>query len=784
MNEINAWGAYESGTTQTARRLDGGALRQRRPNTERRPARQPVAATALPHQLKTSGSLEDLQKTRAGSYENLENAQQQTSSSEYKVKSTHALFFGTDDVTSLKEKTGDEDVPEGPATKEPTFADAKHAKEWREMRDLARSVFHVYFTNNDCDDDEIAKMKQTRSSKKPSFLNKINGTMPWLLGLMHGSSAPNIVKAPILFMEASFRGIAQVFFQNNPLSGLLILVAMFVQSSRVAVHGIIAIVCGNLSGLFMGFDKSFLSCGLFGYNSFLVGLAIATFDSAEMHMGYNWSAAIGVIITSYFSSVLFVMLGKMLAPYKTPPFTLPFNISTLAFLLVMKQITRNEVNEEPLVSVAANPLTAKAFFVGSIRGVGQVFLANNIISGVLVLVGIMLCSRISAVAAFVGSLVGTAVAALVGEDAAAIENGLYGFNSSLTLTAMVMFYVPSLGSVSFGIVASVVTVFVQLALAETLRVYGLPFMTLPFCLAALVFIVIQGTTSNVISVPLSSMTTPEDHLKRVKRLSAGFDLLFGAIRSSSYKGDLRKSWKSVVGYKKGGTKRMTSVLEEYDEEVHGVEESGGFFNCCKQLFGSSSRESRIKNIQQSFRMSVAMKNRAPRDEKISYSRMFTYIDKNDDHEITKSQFEEFLRSFGLDDEVGLDFALEAFLLMDLDGSGDIDLDEFIAFAKISRHMPAIRSLIVKFFDFVDVNGDQAVEIAELDSACQYLNLPPISDDDRGSLNALCNGDDELEFDMIVNFVTIFKLKSIIKEYQEKGDSGHNLDESLRSSVRI
>ena len=53
----------------------------------------------------------------------------------------------------------------------------------------------------------------------------------------------------------------------------------------------------------------------------------------------------------------------------------------------------------------------------------------------------MVCSRISAVAAFVGSLVGAGVAALVGEDAAAIENGMYGFNSSLILTAMVMFYV-------------------------------------------------------------------------------------------------------------------------------------------------------------------------------------------------------------------------------------------------------------------------------------------------------------------------------------------------------
>jgi len=469
---------------------------------------------------------------------------------------------------------------------------------------------------------------------------------------------------------------------------------------------------------------------------------------------------------------------------QTPPFTLPFNISTLAFLLVMKQITRNEVNEEPLVSVTATPLTAKAFFAGSIRGVGQVFLANNIISGVLVLVGIMLCSRISAVAAFVGSLVGTAVAALVGEDAASIENGLYGFNSSLTLTAMVMFYVPSLGSVSFGIVASVVTVFVQLALAETLQVYGLPFMTLPFCLAALVFIVIQGTTSNVISVPLSSMTTPEDHLKRVKRLSAGFDLLFRAIRSSSYQGDLRRS---LVGYKSGdkSTNRISSVLEEYDEEVHGVEERDGVFRCCKHLLGGKrdpTRDSRSLSIRQSFRM----KNNddSLSDEKISYSRMFTYIDKNNEHRISKVQFEAFLRSFGLDDGVGLDFALEALELMDLDGSGDIDLEKFIAFAKISRHMPAIRSLVVKFFDFVDDNGDQAVDIANLDSACEYLNLPSISDADRDSLKSLCNGEEKLEFDAIVNFVTIFKLKSIIREYQKNRDQGHNLDESLRSSVRL
>lgn len=69
-----------------------------------------------------------------------------------------------------------------------------------------------------------------------------------------------------------------------------------------------------------------------------------------------------------------------------------------------------------------------------ILGVGQVYLANDIVAGVLVLVGIMFCSRISALAAFFGSAIGAGVAALVGCNRDAIEGGMYGFNPSLTLT--------------------------------------------------------------------------------------------------------------------------------------------------------------------------------------------------------------------------------------------------------------------------------------------------------------------------------------------------------------
>ena len=493
------------------------------------------------------------------------------------------------------------------------------------------------------------------------------------------------------------------------------------------------------------------------------------------------------------------MLGKLLSPYKTPPFTLPFNISTIIFLLgmgSMNNVDMQPVRQPELPSYDVNEveyLTAQAFFRGSIRGVGQVFLANDIIAGVLVLVGILVCSRISAISAFLGSVIGCGVATLVGCDRGGIENGMYGFNPSLTLSAMLMFYVPSIGSIAIGIAASIITVFIQLALAASLNPTGLPFMTLPFCIAALAFIVIQGTTSNVISVPLSSMTTPEDHQKRVRKLSNGFELLYGAIRSKSYKGSHRhRSSFLRASLNRSSTERMTSALDEHRESVHGAEKERGLFGSIFQRLkmNSSGRGEMTNNSategfrsQLSFRMSFAMRSKSYGDSiKDSYARIFSYIDKENEHEITKKQFREFLKeTVGLRETVGLDFACEAFQLMDFDKSGDIDVDEFIAFGTISKHMPEIRRLVVKFFDFVDVNGDKAVEIRELDDARAYLGLQPLDAQDHDSLVALCNEDEELEFDVIVNFVTIFKLKAIIKEYQRNRGEGLSLDASLHSS---
>ena len=174
-------------------------------------------------------------RTKPTSTENLQQLMRKT-------QSTHTIFFGTDDIGTLKKGEPEPIKVESPIPQEQT---------------LAHDVFGVYFST----DDTHAEIGKARDEKKQRFLAKINGTMPWLPSLLKGLELPQVVTALLLFTEASLRGIGQVYFQNNPLTGLFVLIAMFVQSTRVAVHGVVALVVGNLAGILMGFDKSFVSCG-------------------------------------------------------------------------------------------------------------------------------------------------------------------------------------------------------------------------------------------------------------------------------------------------------------------------------------------------------------------------------------------------------------------------------------------------------------------------------------------------------------------------------------------
>ena len=153
--------------------------------------------------------------------------------------------------------------------------------------------------------------------------HSINGTMPgW---------AERVDDNPLLaFVDSCLRGIGQVCFMNNPVTGLAILVAMFVGEAWLGFAGALGLVVSTLSAIVIGMDRGAIRAGLFGFNGVLVGAGLSLFLQPD------WDALVMVWIAvgAFFSTILHAALASVfIGAWKVPPFTLAFNFMTLIFLI-------------------------------------------------------------------------------------------------------------------------------------------------------------------------------------------------------------------------------------------------------------------------------------------------------------------------------------------------------------------------------------------------------------------------------------------------------------------
>lgn len=80
------------------------------------------------------------------------------------------------------------------------------------------------------------------------------------------------------------------------------------------------------------------------------------------------------------------------------------------------------------------------FIKTTLRGVGQVMLQNNALTGLLFLVGIFYHSWLMGIGAIVGSIVSTTSAKFLNYSDEEIKSGLYGFNGTLVGIAIWFYY--------------------------------------------------------------------------------------------------------------------------------------------------------------------------------------------------------------------------------------------------------------------------------------------------------------------------------------------------------
>lgn len=119
-----------------------------------------------------------------------------------------------------------------------------------------------------------------------------------------------------------------------------------------------------------------------------------------------------------------------------------------------------------------------ASFISTIlKGLGQIMLQENSITGLLFLIGIFYGSYTMGLAALLATICGTATAYLFKYDKSEIEQGLYGFSAALVGVAVMLFVKPVIWAWLFVILGGVAAAMLQhFAIKRNFPAYTLPFV--------------------------------------------------------------------------------------------------------------------------------------------------------------------------------------------------------------------------------------------------------------------------------------------------------------------
>jgi len=293
------------------------------------------------------------------------------------------------------------------------------------------------------------------------------------------------------FLDSCLRGIGQVMFQDNPLSGLLFLAAIAVGSyvaamPQVFLGGVVAVVVATLAAMWLRVDTAALRAGLYGYNAVLVGLALPTFLPASPLL---WLYVVLGAVVSVVATLATAAAGK---PFGVAALTFPFVLVTWLMLLASQGFSGVAAPPAAVLTLPvaeSNPLQFADFVVGILKSISQVFLKASLVAAILFLAGLAVNSLAAAAFALGGAIAAVLFAHLFGAESDLVAGGLFGFSPVLTAIALgTVFYRPSPRVALYALVGTLFTVVAQAATNAALAPIGIPSLTAPFVLTAWLFL--------------------------------------------------------------------------------------------------------------------------------------------------------------------------------------------------------------------------------------------------------------------------------------------------------
>lgn len=285
----------------------------------------------------------------------------------------------------------------------------------------------------------------------------------------------NPIPLPVLVV---FRGIGQIWFQENALTGLLFVIGIAIcfpiQAAGIVIGS--AIGCGVAWA--MKFDRGEVLAGIHGFNPALVGIASLFFFQPA-------GATIGLMLAGCVVATFLTKVMRGYVPF--PTYTTPFILTTWGIYLIAKSMgvagTEGGPNLVPAPEVHPS-------FEAVLHGIGQVMFQASLWTGVLFLLGIAISDREHAVWVLLASVLGMLVASyhldaaeraldperlIMRDQFDNVKLGLYGYNATLAAVALFLS--------RRTIIAPVLGIIISVPITELVPRFGIPALTAPFVLA-------------------------------------------------------------------------------------------------------------------------------------------------------------------------------------------------------------------------------------------------------------------------------------------------------------
>jgi urea transporter/Ca2+-binding EF-hand superfamily protein len=475
-------------------------------------------------------------------------------------------------------------------------------------------------------------------------------------------------------LVSGLRSCGQVIFINNPLTGLLLLLAMQLQSAEAALLTLVGIAAAQGMARAVGADRQTRRQGIFGFNGALVGGAVACFadlgpDAGHFGPGLWWLLA---LVGAALTTLLMQGPGRwMVRRLALPPLTLPFCLISWALLLAA-----GLAHPALLLNTAAAPPPAmdgslQAVLLGVPRGFGQVFFLPGLLSGALILLAVAIASPLAALLGMAGAVASGLTALLSGTPPAVVAQGLSSYDGVLTALAVGGIFYPlsrlSLIAALLAAAASTLLMPPLQLLLQTLSGTALPLLTLPFIVATWgALLLLPRLIPTLIPVGLHGLHTPEEHRQRL-------------VVSRTLLGDLRRQLRDTVAgdrYPQLLARCEPALVSELETLFASLDRDGdGWLNLSELQAGLGNQAEGI----------------APR----------TLAD-----------------------------LLQA---MDLDGNGRVDAVEFSELVLRLRRLRAGQERLLQYLMPIDADGDDRLDAAEIDRLLRSVGQDPLPTEERQAL---------------------------------------------------